>query len=208
MAMKHVALVGALVSCLSAPPTASADILAITPELLAKFTDLAKAARSKHPTDPAAASDAFNAEVGPTFGDLSPISLEVDAGKDISIRFLTPVLGLATAFRVALLQLEPFPTKAPFEEVVLYITPKTMLAPSVTKVVVFHGDDQVEPTSSALEAKEYSNRLGAKTTIAVGHLTFPAKIFDGTKPVKVLCFSNAGMFKQWSITAEWAKEVK
>lgn len=193
---------------LGVPSQASADVMAITPDLVARISALAKAARDKSPTDPRAAADAFSIAFNGTFGDVAPISLEVSTHKDLGIQFLTPIVATASAFRAALMNLEPLPTEAATQDVVLYVTPKTMLAPSITRIVVFRGDQQIPALTSALAPKEYQNRLGAKTEIIAGQLTYPTTLFDGSGPVKVLCYTAEGLFREWSITAAWAKEVK
>ncbi len=162
-------------------------ITVITPELFAKVKALAAQARSKHPTSPTSASDEFVALFNGEFGDVTPSEAWISMSDDLIARVHTPFTELRIAFQSALNKLEPLPNEPLDPVIAVVVSPRQMTSANVTRVVLFRGTEEVKPIAGGdFGPREYSNRMGAKTTLNAGTTLFPVSAFAPGADVKIL----------------------
>jgi len=192
---------------LMSPHSAQADIVRLTPDLLQTVEALAAAARQKNPANPTQAANEFFNAFDAAFGTPSTSATTVLVRKDLVVLFTTPLERLKGNYVDALRELRDFP-KTPDDRVILTIAPQTMGAPNIERVVLFHGDRQVPAVVDQLAPREFRNSFGAATRLGAGSVAYPPAVFDGTQPVRLLCFGDGRTVVEWTLSVADAKKVR
>jgi hypothetical protein len=192
---------------------AHAQVIDLSPEVVAKIKGLADAARFKHPTSPTEAASAFGTAFNGEFGDVTPYESRLEDSKDLLVQILTPLVLYAAGVRTSIEKFEPVRdpvrTEAIFggdPVVTINVTPRTMTAPNIERMLVFR-DDKPVPMSSALAPRTFQNRLGGSVTLGQGFVAVPVSAFLPGGTVKIVAIATPKNF-EWTIDSETLKKFK
>jgi hypothetical protein len=121
---------------------------------------------------------------------------------------MSPYLNYRFGFSEALRKMEPLETVpfAPWMSVV--VTPETINAPDVIKVVVTRNGQLVTPVSSTLSPREFRNNFGAATTLHAGYVAFPREAFAPGGLVVVTLIPESGQNMVTPLKVEWLDRFK
>jgi len=200
----------ALAGVLGFAHAAHAELTILTPEVARKIHALAEAAREAHLTSPNAAALAFNISFNGTFSDVTPVDLHIVNTPALSVVMGTPLMHARTVLFSALQQLLDLPSTddlLQLNAVVVTVEPRQHDAPNVSRVMLFRGDQQIEPRSSDLAPQLYRNAFGAEFQLNAGVVTFPPEALQPGPELRVLLLTS-GVPIEWRLPASDVARIR
>jgi hypothetical protein len=144
---------------------ARAELTILSPELAQKIRALAEAAREAHLTSPNEAALPFTISFNGTFSEITPVNLHIVNTCALSVVMGTQLIHARTVIFSALQQLLDLPSTSDLLQlnaVVITVEPRQRDAPNISGVVLFRGNQQIEPGSSHLAPRSFRNGLVLK----------------------------------------------
>ena len=132
----------------------------------------------------------FNEEFWPA--NSTPGTLDIISSDELIVSVTARYALYRFALADSIRKMEPI-EKAPIPGGHLVsVTPRTMDAPDIIKVVVQRNGVTVEPIATDLKPKAFSNRMGASTTLHAGTMMFACSAFAPNGIVTITAIPNTG----------------
>ena len=195
-------LSGTILLSLCGVNSARAELTSITPELIQKVWSMADSAKRAHPTSPNDAGASFIAEFNGEFGDITPVDLHIVSTPQLAIVMTTPLSQLRAFLVSALARLEPLPEPKTLliRSVRIDIQPSQRTARNVTRVVVFRGNDELQPIRNTLAPRAFTTGVGAQVMLNAGAVEFGEEALQPGPPLRIVCL-NDGPPIEWSLSS-------
>jgi hypothetical protein len=189
---------------------AHAELTILSPELAQKIRALAEEAREAHLTSPNEAALAFTIGFNGTFSDVMPVDLHIVNTPALSVVMVTPLIHARTVLFNALQQLLDLPSTdvlLQLNAVVITVEPRQQDAPNISRVVLFRGNQRIEPRSSDLAPQSLGNAFGAEVRLNAGIVTFPLEALQPGHELRVVLMTSDAPI-EWRLSASDVARIR
>ncbi len=138
------------------------------------------------------ATDIFTADVKARIGEFYPFAPALYSNDDLSILAVPPMALATTQLRERLRKFEPVGTIDLLPGVAITVSPLTVRAPKIVKIVVHRDGTMIQPMVSTLSPTVLQNAMGAKFDSSSGVLIYPIEAFRPGGLVTVTAVPETG----------------
>jgi hypothetical protein len=154
--------------------------------------ELVKTTWAAHPNDESALLRAIDGLAKGTATGLWHLATEVHASNDLSIGLLPPYTAYRRELVEKMRKMEPLDDAIWVDAIQVFVSPRTLDAPDIVKIVVQRDGKVIEPTGRMLTPGVMTTRMGAKREIHSGVVLYPCSAFAPGATVKVTAIPETG----------------
>jgi hypothetical protein len=161
----------------------------ITMEALRPLVTAAAAEANNHPEKTV---DALDKAVRARWGEFDNKVVVLFNTKALTAILSGPYVNYRYELQAALRKMNPI-NDLPFEDYfTIEVAPYQIDSPDIEKIVVQRDGQTIEPLANELQPKEFATRLGGKTMLHAGRITYPLNAFAPNGMVTVTLIPASG----------------